>query len=880
MNLEVGSHLHDTIRSRVSRTCDNISGGILAYTTFANKSIFRLSLVLVVLPALSLAQEKNHHEDEQAQKRVFLPQARCDFPDDSSHEGNGCLSCHEGIEPIRCANSGMFRMIESTAEKAGSSSRCVVCHGGNPDIVLQHGHFEPDNASHMALVKKAHEGTIDYFKTHDGPKSFYPDPGSPWINDNSCAACHPWHVKAQWSSLMMTEAGKIQGTAWSFGGMTGYDHRWANYPVDDGGRKNWVGSDRYKQYMQELSAKYGNVFKEHMDQVPDAPKNSEELSDPARAAFTYIRGECERCHLGVGGVQRYGDYRGLGCSACHMPYANSGMSISKDPTVDRTSPGHPLVHMMQSGFDAPLVAGKIHWSGIPVDTCTTCHNRGRRIGVSFQGLMESPYQSPWTDDAGKAPAIHGKHYLHLKADLHHDKGFMCQDCHTSLDVHGANMLIGSVSGAVEIECFDCHGTPDRYPWELPLGFGDEYAMKPKQGPARGTASRLPDYMQDGRTPAVEDGYLLSSRGNPLGNAVRSGNKVKLYLASGEVKTLNPLKGMNEQGTLSARGRISMVQVRGHMEKLECYACHAAWAPQCYGCHVKVDYSAKSKKHYDWLAVGMAHGANGLTTEYTPEAEAFKLDGEISESRSYLRWEDPALAVDGEGRVSPVVPGCQTSVTVVDKTGKVRLLNHIFRIPNVEGAGEKGQRAIDMAPLHPHTVQAHARDCVSCHTNPKALGYGIAGGKLWADSSKPTTVDLMTGDGKLISPDSKPLLSQIPSLAGDWSRFVTEDGKQTQTVGHHFPLSGPLTAEQRSHMDRETVCLSCHKEIPDRSSAVVALHHVAETLGMMPRTSQEHEGLLNKTLLLAGWVQVLGVSSLPLLFLLVIFCWRRIKKKNT
>ena len=35
----------------------------------------------------------------------------------------------------------------------------------------------------------------------------------------------------QWHSLMMTEAGKIQGTCWAFGSLEGYKHRWANYAV-------------------------------------------------------------------------------------------------------------------------------------------------------------------------------------------------------------------------------------------------------------------------------------------------------------------------------------------------------------------------------------------------------------------------------------------------------------------------------------------------------------------------------------------------------------------------------------------------------------------------------------------------------------------------
>jgi hypothetical protein len=317
----------------------------------------------------------------------------------------------------------------------------------------------------------------------------------------------------------------------------------------------------------------------------------------------------------------------------------------------------------------------------------------------------------------------------------------------------------------------------------------------------------------------------------------------------------------------------MVQVDSHMKRLECYACHATWAPQCYGCHVKVDYSS-SKKHYDWVALGAAHDSNGRTLEYTPAAERLRIPGEISETRSYLRWEDPPLAQNGEGRIAPVVPGCQTTVTVIDDVGKALVSNHIYRIPDLEGAGPEGQRAIDMSPLQPHTIQKRARGCPSCHDSPKALGYGMAGGKLWGDPGTEHIVDLMTGKGEIIPKGSGPLVAAVPNLDGDWSRFVTEDGTQTQTVGHHLPLSRPLSRSERGKLDRRGVCLACHQEAPDQSLAVSLLHHVASATGQLPESSDEHASLLRKTLLLAGWVQVLGIIGLPLLIFAGIWRGRR------
>ena len=41
----------------------------------------------------------------------------------------------------------------------------------------------------------------------------------------------------------------------------------------------------------------------------------------------------------------------------------------------------------------------------------------------------------------------------------------------------------------------------------------------------------------------------------------------------------------------------MSSVAGHMDSMECYAFHADWAPQFFGCHITVDYS-KGKTDID------------------------------------------------------------------------------------------------------------------------------------------------------------------------------------------------------------------------------------------------------------------------------------------
>ena len=54
-------------------------------------------------------------------------------------------------------------------------------------------------------------------------------------------------------------------------------------------------------------------------------------------------------------------------------------------------------------------------------SCNSCHNRGKRIGVSYQGIMEFPYGSPYDAGGGKQPKLHTKKYLFISDDLHHQK---------------------------------------------------------------------------------------------------------------------------------------------------------------------------------------------------------------------------------------------------------------------------------------------------------------------------------------------------------------------------------------------------------------------------------------------------------------------------
>ncbi len=748
----------------------------------------------------------------------------------------GCLSCHKGIEAIMPPESPMMQQIQALGAAAGDPEGCVVCHGGNPTATTK---------------EEAHTGAPEMLANGRGPKTFYPDPGSIWISERTCGQCHAGYTYRLNLSLMQTEAGKIAGNLHTWGLPEAQDGKvpYGNYAVTDtDGPVPQVGTEAYKQYMQELIARYPHQFPDHLEALPN-PSVEEIEKDPKLAALTYQRHECQRCHVGVNGREKRGDWRGMGCSSCHIPYSNEGFYEGNDPTIPKDQPGHPLVHRIQSTREVKVQVGELEYSGIPVETCNSCHNRGKRIGVTFQGLMEFPYGSPFNEAGEKQPKHHTKQYLFIADDVHHrgepgKGGMLCQDCHTTIEMHGDGNIPGTTLAQVEIECTDCHGTPDKYPWELPLGFGEEFGRELPDVP-RGLADEpLPESNLGTRYPKG-DGYLLTARGNPFGNVVKQGDKVILHSATGSDFEVPLLKTINENDAWSSPdAKVAMVSVKGHAENLECYACHASWVPQCYGCHVKVDYSG-GKSSTDWVASGTERYENGQTAESAIGSSGIKSPGKVSETRSYLRWEDPVLGINGEGRVSPLMPGCQVAYTVIDREGNTIAHNVIARSP--DEAAQLGQDfvplAIDMAPAQPHSVLPQARSCESCHNNPKTLGYGINNGIFQNQYARDIVVDLIDAKtGQVIPQKHQVQIPAIPDLQWDWSQIIDpETDVQVQTVGTHWPLSRALPKEMREAMDRTGLCMGCHREMTNEE-----VWSKVSTPGKL--SNDEHIELMHRTLL--------------------------------
>ncbi len=144
-----------------------------------------------------------------------------------------------------------------------------------------------------------------------------------------------------------------------------------------------------------------------------------------------LRRSCLRCHLHTRGSERWGEHRGAGCSACHVPYPNRGED-------------GPAAHVLVRNLGPT--------------PCLKCHN-ANHVGGDFVGLFEKDFhrgfRSPFVDGK-QAPRIYGSEQHRLAEDLHFRAGMECMDCHTLAEVHGSGKSVKRETNQVSISCEGCH----------------------------------------------------------------------------------------------------------------------------------------------------------------------------------------------------------------------------------------------------------------------------------------------------------------------------------------------------------------------------------------------------------------------------------------
>ena len=349
-----------------------------------------------------------------------------------------------------------------------------------------------------------------------------------------------------------------------------------------------------------------------------------------------LRKECTSCHLWTPPRAVRGNFRATGCAACHMPYAENGKSQSNDVAMNSEKVGRPLRHRLTKQ--------------VPVTQCATCHNGGSRAAMNFRGMMEAPPvgRETFTYDQD---LLHGHVYSEQTPDVHFTRGMACIDCHTEREVHGDGQVYRKRHYEVELRCETCHGTPGRL-----------------------------------ATGVTAQGRRLRNLFLPSG-ANSTGLVTLLSKLTGQLHTVPQLANLATQPA----GHDAK-----HLAKTECFTCHTAWAPTCYGCHIKMDYTA----YRNPVDVAFDH----LSGEHAKQGW-FRLTAGV-------RFADPepVLGVSWRGKIVPFVPRAQPLFTYVNPAGKTEYEFKKFGFAH--------------NPIVPHTVVKVSRTCESCHANPRALGLGM------------------------------------------------------------------------------------------------------------------------------------------------------------
>lgn len=278
---------------------------------------------------------------------------------------------------------------------------CMDCHRG----------IETMDTNHAFPCQDCHlhpEDRLRKRSTHDSVVRY---PGAPEHMDTFCGGCHQQEIARLRNSLHTTMAGIIGQTRYLWGAQDDPMPRYAPSPHP------------------ELKA------------LPEAlkqPRNPPELVDDL------LNKRCLACHIGRVPPQEKGYYRGLGCSACHVLYADDGLYKGDDPAM-KGRKGYPRTHT----FADP----------IPVQQCLHCHN-GPRVGADYPGMFEHDYhhsyRTPWKTGSQPDPVYLMDHHR-LRPDIHFQKGLLCVDCHDKGDVMGRGVLARHEKEAVRVRCEDCHG---------------------------------------------------------------------------------------------------------------------------------------------------------------------------------------------------------------------------------------------------------------------------------------------------------------------------------------------------------------------------------------------------------------------------------------
>jgi hypothetical protein len=451
-------------------------------------------------------------------------------------------------------------------------------------------------------------------------------------------------------------------------------------------------------------------------------------------ADEHLRALCLRCHLGsdkkiYGPVNQQS--RGGGCNACHLNYSEQASS--------------ELVTYLNEG-DLPTTHPSLDLH-ITNEHCFGCHSRSGRLSTNYEGYHETLFsKNEVRDQEGFRELEDGRIFQKVAADIHHERGLACIDCHGYDGVMGDGKTYVHEEDAVKISCEDCHTSAPKSQLLINSSLSQQRLVKIRNYEHAGQ----PILLTTKDSTLINNAYL-NQEGLPRLVSKISGEKFELLPPSS-----------------------SCTREFGH-NRLTCTSCHTQWAPQCIGCHVT----------------------------YEPEAEGYDLldkkpmEGSWIEYAGSFLYGPPTLGVRTTATTKSVEPAIPGMIMTLDKGS--------FK-PHAMPTDTSFYRLF--APASPHTIGATGRDCQSCHNNPLALGFGrgqltlneVDGAWLWSFTSEYETLeDGLPGDawtGFMQEPAAK------ASTRTNFRPFTVKEQKRILRVGACLTCHEDNSPEMQNSLSQE------------------------------------------------------------------------------
>jgi len=331
-------------------------------------------------------------------------------PGEAVRKSAGCVSCHINTEPMHTAETVQLG--------------CTDCHGGNATSKDKNvAHVRPSDREVFRSSANPVRAYTAWLRESESYVRFV-NPGDLRVLDQTCgtSACHE-SIARNARKSMMTHGGMLWGAALYNNGAyplkdthfgesysrDGTPQRIQTVPAPTADQLNRGVLPYLNPLLEWAISRPGNilrVFEQGGARTPELgiPDPIDEPGRPDR--YLSVRGlgtglRTDPVFLGLqktrlldpllhlpGTNDHPGDFRGSGCTACHVIYANDrspdhsgpyaiygnlGRTANPDPAIPRQESGHPIRHQLTRA--------------IPSSQCMVCHmHPGTNMVASYFGM--------------------------------------------------------------------------------------------------------------------------------------------------------------------------------------------------------------------------------------------------------------------------------------------------------------------------------------------------------------------------------------------------------------------------------------------------------------------------------------------------------------